>query len=248
MVAAADDNHAPCVTWVREVLEYIDDHLDADLRADRLAAVAGYALHHFQRRFSAHVGLSVHRYVTLRRIARASYRLAFDATPVVEVGAAHGYPVAETFARAFQRVIGVSPSTFRDRPDWIAWHDRLSAAGLPTAPVPRAASMAPPAVQVVTRAPVRVAAVEHRGDPREVHDAVAALIAFRRAHRVPLARAATYNLLHVDPRGGAERAPAIDVCVAFDRRVPASAARVIASTSKPITSRSSWSRRFSACA
>src|SRR5262249_50018833 len=107
----------------RRVLDHIETHLDEDLCADRLSAVAAFSPFHFQRQFSALFDVGVFKYVQLARLKRASYALAFRVDrPVTDIALASGYEGAEAFARAFKKTFGQTPSEFRDCPQWDAWH------------------------------------------------------------------------------------------------------------------------------
>ena len=57
---------------MRRVLDYIDRHLDSDLDLETVSGVAAFSKFHFHRQFTATFGLSVHRYVQLARMKRAS--------------------------------------------------------------------------------------------------------------------------------------------------------------------------------
>ncbi|HEY0800300.1 MAG TPA: AraC family transcriptional regulator, partial [Steroidobacteraceae bacterium] len=72
MKAALQNYHAR----MQRVLDHIDRHLDDDLDLDALSSVAAYSKYHFHRQFTATFGLSVHRYIQLARMKRASYWLA----------------------------------------------------------------------------------------------------------------------------------------------------------------------------
>jgi AraC-like DNA-binding protein len=77
---------------MQRVLDYIDRHLDDDLDLDALSSVAAYSKYHFHRQFTATFGLSVHRYIQLARMKRASYRLAYrDAKSVPDIAMDAGY-------------------------------------------------------------------------------------------------------------------------------------------------------------
>src|SRR6188768_200361 len=107
---------------MRRVLEHIDRHLDADLDLDTLSAVAAFSKFHFHRQFTATFGLSVHRYVQLARMKRASHRLAYrDDESVTDIAMEAGYDAPDAFARAFRQRLGQSPSSFRNSPDWEPW-------------------------------------------------------------------------------------------------------------------------------
>ncbi len=104
---------------MRRVLDHIDRHLDADLDLDAVSAVAAFSKFHFHRQFTATFGLSVHRYVQLARMKRASYQLAhMDALDVTEIAMDAGYDAPDAFARAFRQRFGQSPSSFRKSPVW----------------------------------------------------------------------------------------------------------------------------------
>src|SRR5436305_14886867 len=95
MKAALQDYHAR----MQRVLDHIDRHLDDDLDLDALSSVAAYSKYHFHRQFTATFGLSVHRYVQLARMKRASYRLAYaDAHSVTDIAMDAGYDAPDAFA------------------------------------------------------------------------------------------------------------------------------------------------------
>src|SRR5262249_24167855 len=63
---------------LRTVLEYIEEHLDADLTLAQLAAAAYRSPYHFARQFTAATGMPPHQYVIARRVARAQQLLHPD--------------------------------------------------------------------------------------------------------------------------------------------------------------------------
>src|ERR1700743_1815422 len=122
MKAALQHYHAR----MQRVLDHIDRHLDEDLDLDALSAIAAWSKYHFHRQFTATFGLSVHRYVQLVRMKRASYRLAYaDAESVTDIAMGAGYDAPDAFARAFRQRFGQSPSSFRKSPDWEPWLQAL---------------------------------------------------------------------------------------------------------------------------
>ena len=69
-------------------------------------------------------------------------------------------------------------------------------------------------VDVVTFETTRVAALEHRGDPRRLHDSVLEFIAWRKANALPPRISATFNILYDDPAGVAADDFRMDLCAA----------------------------------
>jgi AraC family transcriptional regulator len=149
---------------MQRVLDHIDRHLDGDLDLETLSRVAAFSKFHFHRQFAATFGLSVHRYVQLARMRRASRQLAWnDTESVTDIAMDAGYDAPDAFARAFRQRFGQSPSSFRKSPDWAPW---LAAFG----PVDNARNklmqiiFTPDDVTIRDMPPTPVAIMEHRGD------------------------------------------------------------------------------------
>src|SRR3954454_2433769 len=161
MKAALQNYHAR----MQRVLDHIDRHLDDNLDLDALSGIAAFSKYHFHRQFTATFGLSVHRYVQLARMKRASYRLAYvEALGVTDIAMDAGYDAPDAFARAFRQRFGQSPSSFRRSPDWEPW---VAAFG----PFDNARSkimqktFTMDDVMIRDVSPTPVAIMEHRGDP-----------------------------------------------------------------------------------
>lgn len=102
---------------MRRALDHIDQHLDQDLDLQAVSEVAAFSRFHFHRQFMAVFGLSMHRYVQLVRMKRASYQLAYrDAKTVTDIAMDAGYETPEAFARAFRKRLGQSLPPFASLP------------------------------------------------------------------------------------------------------------------------------------
>lgn len=202
------------------MLEYIDAHPDEPLTIERLSAVAAFSKFHFHRQFSELLGLGVYEYVQLMRLARASYRLAFRGTSVLEIAYASGYEGPEAFARAYKKAFGQAPSEFRKRPEWDAWyaiHDRLSALRSEHMKTQFAFEQ----VSIVDFPGAKVATLEHRGDPRRLGESIRSFIEWRKQSGLDPRTSATYNLLYDDPTSVAPNDYRFDLCAATDADVAA---------------------------
>ena len=218
MKAALQNHHAR----MQRVLDHIDRHLDDDLDLDALSSVAAYSKYHFHRQFTATFGLSVHRYVQLTRMKRASYRLADrDAQSVTDIAMDAGYDAPDAFARAFRQRSGQSPSSFRKSPNWGSW---LMAFG----PLDNARRklmriiFTQDDVTVRDVPPTPVAIMEHRGDRATLGDTIQRFIAWRKAAGLSPETSPTFNVFR------SERCPAVaadysmDICVGTDQPIDAS--------------------------
>jgi AraC family transcriptional regulator len=217
MKAALQNYHAR----MQRVLDHIDQHLNGNLDLDALSGVAAFSKYHFHRQFTATFGLSVHRYVQLARMKRASHRLAYtDAQSVTDVAMDAGYDAPDAFARAFRQRLKQSPSSFRKSPDWEPW---LAAFG----PVDNARSklmqiiFTHDDVTVHDMPPTSVAIMEHRGDRAMLGDTFQRFRAWRKAAGLSPETSPTFTVFR------SERCPAnpadysMDLCVGTDRPIEA---------------------------
>jgi AraC family transcriptional regulator len=214
----------------RRVLTHIDRHLGEPLTLEQLAAVAAFSKYHFHRQFRGLFRVGVHELIQLGRLKRASYRLAFRRSgKTIEVALASGYESSETFARAFKKTVGQTPSEFRANPDWEPWH----AAFAPLTAL-RSTHMRPaytPAdIEIVDFPATRVAALEHRGDPHRLGDTIRRFIAWRRDNQLPPARSATFNVLYADDVGTPPEEFRLDVCAATEREIAPNEQGIVAKT------------------
>jgi len=207
---------------MQRVLGHIDRHLDDDLDLDTLSGVAAFSKFHFHRQFTAIFGLSVHRYVQLMRMKRASYRLAYrDGHSVTEIAIDAGYDAPDAFARAFRQRFGQSPSSFRKTPDWESWLagfaplDDVRSKFVPN-------TFTPDDVTIRDMPPTPVAIMGHRGDPATIGATIQRFIAWRRATGLSLKTSPTFNVFHSDPRTTPPAEYRLDLCVGTDRLIEAS--------------------------
>jgi AraC family transcriptional regulator len=99
---------------LRAVVEYIEEHLDAGLTLEQLAAVARLSPYHFARQFKAATGLPPHRYVITRRVERAKQLLQGRGDrSLAEVAACAGFSDQSQFSRHFKRLVGATPGKYR---------------------------------------------------------------------------------------------------------------------------------------
>jgi AraC family transcriptional regulator len=95
---------------LRNVLDYIEAHLDKALSLSELAAVAGFSVSHFKTLFKEAVGLPVHRHVLERRIERARTLVLEGGRSMAEIALATGFTHQSHMARCMRRALGVSPT------------------------------------------------------------------------------------------------------------------------------------------
>lgn len=217
-MSAAHQNYQ---TRMQRVLDHIDQHLEDDLDLETVSRVAAFSKFHFHRQFTATFGLSVHRYIQLARMKRASLQLASkEVQSITDIAMDAGYDAPDAFARAFRQQFGQSPSSFRKSPDWAPW---LAAFG----PLNNARSKLMQIsydyddVTIREVPPTPVAILEHRGDRATLPGTIERFIAWRKAAGLSPETSPTFNIFR------SERTPAdparysMDLCVGTDRQIEA---------------------------
>ena len=98
---------------IRNVTQYIREHINEPLNREVLADVAGFSVPHFHRVFTANTGESAVSYIRRMRLERAGRKLRMGAVDITEVALAAGYDTHAAFGKAFKQQFGLSPSEFR---------------------------------------------------------------------------------------------------------------------------------------
>ncbi|MCJ8509832.1 AraC family transcriptional regulator [Rhizobium lemnae] len=204
---------------MQRVLEHIDRNLDGNLDLEALSHVAAFSKFHFHRQFTGIFGLSVHRYVQLARMKRASYRLAFrESASVTDVAMDAGYDSPDAFARAFRQRFDQSPSEFRKSPNWEPWCGALH-------PLDKARSkllqkyFTPDDITIRNVLPTTVAIMEHRGDPATIGATIQHFIAWRKAAGLPPQVSPTFNIFYSDPHAIPPAEYRLDLCAGTDQPI-----------------------------
>ena len=98
---------------IQKTLAYIEANLTEKLDIRDIAKQAALSPYYFQRIFSALCGVGVGEYIRCRRLALAGEELSRTNARVIDIAAKYGYDSPDSFARAFQRFHGVTPSGAR---------------------------------------------------------------------------------------------------------------------------------------
>ncbi len=101
------------ITGIQNAVNYIEDHLTEDLDYEDIARESFSSSFHFQRVFSILCGYTLGEYIRYRRLSLAGAELADGRIKVIDAAFKYGYDTPESFAKAFQRFHGVTPSQAR---------------------------------------------------------------------------------------------------------------------------------------
>jgi AraC-like DNA-binding protein len=96
---------------VSGAMQYIGEHLDSPMSLEEIAGQLFVSKYHLSHAFSAEVGISVYRYILLRRLLLARQLLA-EGEPAGQVCRSCGFSDYTSFYRAFKSEYGISPREF----------------------------------------------------------------------------------------------------------------------------------------
>lgn len=114
------------ITGMQKAIDYIETHLTEEIDYEAIAAESFSSSYHFQRMFSLLCGYTLGEYIRLRRLSLAGLELADGKVKVIDVALKYGYDSPDSFAKAFQKFHGVSPSEARTNGKTLKSFSRLS--------------------------------------------------------------------------------------------------------------------------
>lgn len=93
---------------IREMLAYLDQHLEEDVSIDELAKTFYISKYHMMRLFRQETGTTIHGYLTDKRLLRARDRIR-QGMPATEACFQSGFQSYSAFLRAYSKFFGVTP-------------------------------------------------------------------------------------------------------------------------------------------
>ncbi len=103
--------------WIEEFqrsIDFMEQNLTETLDIKEIAGKAALSPFYYQRIFGALCGITVGEYIRARRMTLAAQELAGLDVRVIDVSVKYGYDSPDSFAKAFQRFHGITPSQARE--------------------------------------------------------------------------------------------------------------------------------------
>lgn len=103
---------------IRDLLSWLESHLDQPLSLDNVAAKAGYSKWHLQRMFKDITGNAIGAYIRARRLSKAAVALRLTSRPILDIALQYRFDSQQTFTRAFKKQFAQTPALYRRAEDW----------------------------------------------------------------------------------------------------------------------------------
>ncbi len=114
------------ITGMQRAIDYIEANLTEEIDYEKVAAESFSSSYHFQRVFSILCGYTLGEYIRLRRLSLAGAELASGKEKVIDIALKYGYDSPDSFAKAFQKFHGITPSEARTNGKMLRSFSRLS--------------------------------------------------------------------------------------------------------------------------
>ncbi len=96
---------------IDSVIDYINEHIDEDIRLDTLADLFYLSKFHLSRKFKEQTGTTLHRYIVQKKLIFAKELIAQN-QPIIEVYRQSGFGDYSNFFRAFKNEYGITPKQY----------------------------------------------------------------------------------------------------------------------------------------
>lgn len=96
-----------------QVLDYIHEYLDRDIKLADLAALLGMSQYHFSHRFKQAIGISPYQYLLQQRIERAKQLLKQTKLSITEIALECGFNSHSHLSKQFRQLAGMTPTAYR---------------------------------------------------------------------------------------------------------------------------------------
>ena len=114
------------IIGIQNAISYIEEHLTDELDYDRIAEISYSSRYQFQRIFGILCGMPLGEYIRKRRLTLAGTELRQGTIKVIDAALKYGYDSPDSFAKAFLKFHGITPSAAREPSAHLQSFSRLS--------------------------------------------------------------------------------------------------------------------------
>jgi len=96
-----------------QVLDYIHDHLEQEIKLANLAALLGMSSFHFSHLFKRSIAITPYQYLLQQRIERAKQLLKYSDRPITDIALQCGFNSHSHLSKQFRQLTGTTPKAYR---------------------------------------------------------------------------------------------------------------------------------------
>lgn len=209
---------------MKDVCDYIGQNLETDLSLEKISHFAGISKYHFHRLFTSCIGLSLANYIQLQRLKRASYRLVFNKEiKIIDIAFEAKFESHEVFSRVFKKNFLVTPSEFRNNPNWEYWHNIYK--------FNQNKGEGRMEVLIKDFIETKIAVLEYKGNPALLNQKIPHFIRWRKSTGLsPINSSRTFGIAYNDPSSYPVEDFRFDVCGEIQKDIPTNEFGVIQKT------------------
>ena len=104
---------------IRDLVVWVESHLEDNLQLDDIAEKSGYSKWHLQRVFKETTSMTLGNYVRQRRLSRVAIDLRLTRHSIINIAERYCFDSPQSFSRAFKSHFKVSPGGYRRSEYWI---------------------------------------------------------------------------------------------------------------------------------
>ncbi len=104
---------------INAITKYIEENLEVHpIKIDEIVTFTGFSRRYLQQHFKKIVGISIGKYIQLRRISRAAVLLKLTNMSIINIADRLFYDSQQTFTREFRKNTGYTPLQYRKHKTW----------------------------------------------------------------------------------------------------------------------------------
>ena len=98
----------------RTLINHVEQNVKSRPNYNELERLVGFSYRHLREIFARVTGISLSRYILTRKIANAAFEIRHTDKTITEIAFEYEFSNLDTFARAFRRETGLTPSGFKN--------------------------------------------------------------------------------------------------------------------------------------
>ena len=99
--------------FIHDLIDWIDNNIEARLDLDTVSERAGYSKWHLQRMFKKETGHSLGQYIRSRKLTEIAQKLKESNEPILYLAERYGFESQQTLTRTFKNYFDVPPHKYR---------------------------------------------------------------------------------------------------------------------------------------